>query len=79
MKTLDGGWWSDSRPDRIAPAGEKPQYPIDRKLGVPHNPSGHSGEEKIPIPAGYRTPVVQSVVQPLYRLSYHGSSYDVCV
>jgi hypothetical protein len=55
---LVGGEWSASRPGRFTP-----RYPLDRRLGGPHNLSGRHGKEKILDPTGTRTPT--SVVQPL--------------
>jgi hypothetical protein len=40
---LGGGVWSVSRPGRFIPA-EKPQYPLARRLGGPHDLSGRYGE-----------------------------------
>jgi hypothetical protein len=56
------------------PWGKKPWYPLDRRLDEPQTWSGCSDEEeKIPLPAGYQTLVIQPIAQSLYWLSYHGS------
>jgi hypothetical protein len=43
---LDGGEWSDSRPDRFTPQAKSPWCPFDRRLGGPQSRSGRRGEEK---------------------------------
>jgi hypothetical protein len=43
---LDGGEWSASRPDRFAPHGKSPWYPLNRRLGGPQIRSGCGDEEK---------------------------------
>jgi len=40
---------------------KEPRYPLDRRLGGPQRRSGRGGEEKIPMPAGNRNPMVQPV------------------
>jgi len=45
-----------------APAYLIPVYPLESRLGEPQSRSGRGREEeKIPAPAGNRTPVVQHV------------------
>jgi hypothetical protein len=42
-------------PRPLYPHEKNPRYPLDRRLGGPQSRSGHSGEDKIPSPAGNRT------------------------
>jgi hypothetical protein len=35
---LVGGEWSASGPGRFSPRGKRPQYPMDRRLGMPQKP-----------------------------------------
>jgi len=46
------------------PLGKHPWYPLYRRLGEPHNWSGHGGEEKNfqPLP-GLDLPIIQPVAQ----------------
>jgi hypothetical protein len=44
------------------PPGKRPRYPLDKWLGGPQSRSERSCEEiNIPVPAGDRTPVIQSL------------------
>jgi hypothetical protein len=43
---LAGGEWTASRTGLFTP-GEKPRYPLARRLGGPQSRSGRRGEEKI--------------------------------
>jgi hypothetical protein len=47
---LAGGEWSASRPCRLTPGGNSPQYPLDRRLGGPQSRSGCYKEEKNILP-----------------------------
>jgi hypothetical protein len=51
---LAGSEWLASRPGRFTP-GERPRYPLDRRLGGPQSRSGRRGEEKIVAPTGTQT------------------------
>jgi len=55
--------------------GKSQWYPMDRRLGGLQSRCRHSGSEerKIHAPTVNLTPVVQTVAQPLYCLSYPGS------
>jgi hypothetical protein len=44
------------KPRPLYPRGKSPGYPLDRRLGGPHNRSERRGEEKILAPTGTRTP-----------------------
>ena len=46
MSTRGGVLWSASRSHRFASRGKGPRYPLDRRLRIPHNRSGHSGKEQ---------------------------------
>jgi hypothetical protein len=70
IAALDGNEWSASRPSRFTPGGESPQYPSDRRMGGPHNRSGHYREEKNLAPAG--NPDRPAHNPSIYRLSYPG-------
>jgi hypothetical protein len=49
---LAGGEWSASRPGPLYPRGNRPRYPLDRRLGGPQSLAGQCGEEKILDPTG---------------------------
>jgi hypothetical protein len=64
---LEGGEWLAARPGRNLPPG-KNRYPFYRRLG---GPQGRSGQVwKISAPPVFVPRTLQSVAQPLYRLSY---------
>jgi hypothetical protein len=44
--TLDESDWSASRPGRFTRGWKGPRYPLDRRLGEPHNRSGRYGEQR---------------------------------
>jgi hypothetical protein len=59
--------------------GKSPWYPVDRRLGGPQSRSGRGGEEKnSKPPPGIepKNPDRPAHSPELYRLSYHGSSYE---
>src|SRR5215475_4268446 len=66
---LEGGDGSASRPGRSLPP-RRTRYPLYRRLGGPHGPSGQV--RKISPPPGFDPRTVQPVAQSLYRLSYPG-------
>jgi hypothetical protein len=41
-------------------------FPLDRRLGGPQSRFGCGDEKNIPVRNGNRTPVVQSIAQPLF-------------
>jgi hypothetical protein len=59
---LDGSEWSASRPGRALPPGKGPPVPIVQEAGWASEPVWTQRlEGKSLVPAGNRTPVVQSV------------------
>jgi hypothetical protein len=64
----------------LYPQGKIPCYPLNRRLGGPQSRSGKVVKRKIPRPcqeSNPRTPIVQPIVQSLYRLSYYGSRWTL--
>jgi len=54
-------------PRPLYPWEKSPRYPLDRRLGETQGQSGRGGDgEKIPAPAGNRTPVVQNAAYSRY-------------
>jgi hypothetical protein len=51
---LAGGDWSALHPGGFTP-GERPPYPLDRRVDGPQSRSGRRGEEKSLDPTGTRT------------------------
>jgi hypothetical protein len=80
ISALVGGESSASCPGRFTPGKDLPRYPFDRGLGGPQRWSG-SHKEKILYSLGTRTRSLGrgSHSQPLYRLSYSGSSCPRCI
>jgi hypothetical protein len=50
MSALDRAQIVSFMPSPLQPQGVSSQYPLDRRLGGPQSQSGHSGEEKMPLP-----------------------------
>jgi hypothetical protein len=48
-------WVVSSTPRPLYPRGKWPRYPLDRRMGGPHNRPGRRGEEKSIDPTGTRT------------------------
>jgi hypothetical protein len=67
-RTLDFGtrwrWVVSFRPRTFYHQGKSPWYPLDRRLGGPHNQSGRGGKEKNsqPLP-GLEPQIIQPVAQ----------------
>jgi hypothetical protein len=47
--TIHGGEWLSSLPGRFSPR-EKPQHPLDRRLGEPQSRSGRRNKKKNSLP-----------------------------
>jgi hypothetical protein len=61
---LDGGKWSPSCRGLFTPAGRRPCYPLDRRLGEPQSRYRRGGEEKnSQSPPGLEPTIIQPVAQ----------------
>jgi hypothetical protein len=66
-------WVVSFTPRPLYPRGNRPQYPLNRRLGEPQSRSGRCAIEKNFLPVLGIEPGRPACIPSLYRLSYPGS------